>query len=99
MRVSTPFLGGLCLGNLRPELPACGYPGSHPFEPGRTLGHASAMDRLPPQLAFFLLLVSGWVNRHQEAVISCLLEESRVLLAAHGPGGFASPTTSGAAWP
>ena len=43
------------------------------------------MDRLPPPLAFFLLLFSGWVNRQQQAVIDYLLEENRVLRAAHGP--------------
>jgi hypothetical protein len=41
------------------------------------------MDPLPPPLAFFLLLFSGWVNRHQQAVIDYLLEENRVLRAAH----------------
>src|SRR6202043_3099205 len=56
-----------------------------PLEPRRPLGHASAMDPLPPPLAFFLLLVSGWVNRQQQAVIDYLLEENRVLRAAHGP--------------
>ena len=39
------------------------------------------MDALPPPLAFFLLLFSGWVNRQQQAVIDCLLEEKRVLHA------------------
>ena len=43
------------------------------------------MDPLPPPLAFFLLLLSGWVNRHQQAVIDYLLEENRVLRAARGP--------------
>jgi putative transposase len=43
------------------------------------------MDPLPPPLAFFLLFFSGWVNRHQQAVIDYLLEENRVLRAAHGP--------------
>jgi hypothetical protein len=43
------------------------------------------MDPLPPPLAFLLLLVSGWVNRHQQAVIDYLLEENRVLRAGHGP--------------
>jgi hypothetical protein len=43
------------------------------------------MDRLPPPLAFFLLLLSGWVNRHQQAVIDYLLEENRVLRAVNGP--------------
>ena len=42
------------------------------------------MDPLPPPLAFFFLLVSGWVNRQQQAVIDYLLEENRVLRAAHG---------------
>jgi hypothetical protein len=57
------------------------------------------MDPLPPPLAFFLLLFSGWVNRHQQAVIDYLLEENRVLRARTVPDGCASPTTSGAAWP
>ena len=43
------------------------------------------MDSLPPPLAFFLLLFSGWINRQQQAVIDYLLEENRVLCAAHGP--------------
>ena len=42
------------------------------------------MDPLPPPLAFFVLLFSGWVNRQQQAVIDYLLEENRVLRAAHG---------------
>jgi hypothetical protein len=42
------------------------------------------MDPLPPPLAFFCLLVAGWVNRQQQAVIAYLLEENRVLRAAHG---------------
>ena len=41
------------------------------------------MAPLPPPLAFFLLLFSGWVNRQQQAVIDYLLEENRVLRAAH----------------
>ena len=44
------------------------------------------MDRLPPPTAFFVLLFSGWINRQQQAVIDYLLEENRVLRAAHGPG-------------
>jgi putative transposase len=43
------------------------------------------MNSLPPPLGFFLLLFSGWVNRHQQAVIDYLLEENRILRAAHGP--------------
>jgi hypothetical protein len=42
------------------------------------------MDRLPPRLTFFLLLFSGWINRHQQAVIDYLLEENRVLRAVNG---------------
>ena len=42
------------------------------------------MDALPPPLAFFLFLFSGWVNRHQQAVIDYLLEENRVLRAERG---------------
>ena len=43
------------------------------------------MDSLPPPLAFVVLLVAGWVNRQQQAVIAYLLEENRVLRAAHEP--------------
>ena len=43
------------------------------------------MDLLPPPLAFFLLLFSGWINRQQQAVIDYLLEENRILRAAYGP--------------
>ena len=43
------------------------------------------MDLVPRPLAFFLLLVAGWVNRQQQDVIDYLLEETRVLRAAHGP--------------
>jgi putative transposase len=46
------------------------------------VGHAVAMDPLPPPLAFFVLLFSGWVNRQQQAVIDYLPEENRVLRAA-----------------
>jgi hypothetical protein len=41
------------------------------------------MALLPPPLAFFLLVFSGWVNRHQQAVIDYLLED-RVLRAVNG---------------
>ena len=43
------------------------------------------MDLLPRPLAFRLLLVSGWVNREQQAVSDYLLEENRTLRAAHAP--------------
>src|SRR5262245_39718913 len=42
------------------------------------------MDPLPQPLAFFVLLVSGWVNLHQQDVIDYLREENRVLRAVHG---------------
>jgi transposase InsO family protein len=42
------------------------------------------MDALPPPLAFFLQLFSGWINQHQQAVIDYLLEENRVLRAVNG---------------
>src|SRR5215510_13193133 len=42
------------------------------------------MDALPPALAFFLLLLSGWVNRQQQAVIDYLLEVNRILRAERG---------------
>jgi hypothetical protein len=57
------------------------------------------MDPLPRPLAFFLLLVSGWVNRQQQAVIDYLLEENRILRAGTSPDGCVSPTTSDAASP
>jgi putative transposase len=50
----------------------------------QALGHACAMGSLPPPLAFIVLLFAGWVNRQQQAVIDYLLEENRVLRAAHG---------------
>ena len=40
-------------------------------EPAQCLGHALAMDVLPPPLAFFVLLFAGWVNRQQQAMIDC----------------------------
>ena len=43
----------------------------------------SAMSVQLP-LQFFLLLLAGWVNRHQEAVIEYLREENRVLRELHG---------------
>ena len=42
------------------------------------------MAPVPPPLAFFLLLFSGWVNRSQQAVIDYLLEENRVLRVVNG---------------
>ena len=43
------------------------------------------MDSRPRPVAFLLLLVSGWVDRQQQAVIDSLLEENRSLRAAHAP--------------
>ena len=56
------------------------------------------MHSLPRPLAFLLLLVSGWVNRQQQAVIDYLLEENRILRDTHAPDECALPTTSAAAW-
>jgi hypothetical protein len=42
------------------------------------------MDSLAHPLAFLLLVFSGWINRRQQDVIDYLLEENRVLRAAHG---------------
>src|SRR5205814_10117492 len=53
--------------------------------PCQPLGHACAMDSLPPPLAFVVIFFAGWVNRQQQAVIDYLLEENRVLRAAHAP--------------
>src|SRR3954451_19309992 len=44
------------------------------------------MDSLGHPLAFLLLLISGWVNRQQQTVIDYLLEENRILRAAHASG-------------
>jgi putative transposase len=43
------------------------------------------MDSRSRPLAFLLLLVSGWVNRQQQAAIDYRLEENRILRAAHAP--------------
>ena len=37
------------------------------------------MTTMPPTLQFIILLVAGWVNRHQQDVIEYLKEENRVL--------------------
>jgi putative transposase len=44
------------------------------------------MDSLPPPLAFLVLVLAGWVNRQQQAMIDYLLEENRVLRVAQGSG-------------
>src|SRR4030095_6563222 len=59
-------------------------PNFAPVERRAALRQALAMDPLPCPLAFFVLLFSGWVNRHQQAVIEYLLEENRVLRAVNG---------------
>src|SRR4029453_10803270 len=59
-------------------------PNFAPVERVSALRQALAMDPLPCPLAFFVLLFSGWVNRHQQAVIDYLLEENRVLRAMNG---------------
>ena len=57
------------------------------------------MDSLPRPLAFLLLLVSGWVNRRQQAVIDYLLEENRILRAALAPQRLRLTDDQRAAWP
>jgi hypothetical protein len=57
------------------------------------------MDSLPPPFAFVVLLFAGWVNRRQQAVIDYLLEENRVLRAAHRPRRVHLTDASAAAWP
>src|SRR5499426_1294269 len=42
------------------------------------------MDAVPSPLAFLLLLLAGWVNRQQQAVIDYLLEENRIVRAERG---------------
>src|SRR5262245_32296933 len=42
------------------------------------------MDAVPFPLALVLLLLSGWVNRQQQAAIDYLLEENRILRAERG---------------
>jgi len=49
---------------------------------GGASGHLFVLDLLPPPIAFFCLLFSGWVNRQQQAVIDYLLEENGGLRAA-----------------
>ena len=36
------------------------------------------------QLQIFFLMIAGWVNRHQQAVIEYLQEENRILLEQLG---------------
>jgi hypothetical protein len=55
-----------------------------PVERRSALRQAPAMDPLPSPLTFFLLLFSGWIHRHQQAVIDYLIEENRVLRAVNG---------------
>ena len=55
------------------------------LEPRRPLGHASPWICCLPRSASSSFLFSGSVNRHQHAVVDYLLEENRVLRAAHGP--------------
>src|SRR5215510_1964632 len=59
-------------------------PNVAPVEQRSALRQAPTMAALSPPLTFFLLLFTGWVNRHQQAVIDYLLEENRVLRAVNG---------------
>ena len=42
------------------------------------------MASVPPLLSFFLMVVSGWVHRHQLTVIEFLQAENRLLKAKLG---------------
>ena len=66
------------------RLTAQAAPNSYRLNRGCGSGKLQSMHPLPPPLAFLLLLVSGWVNRQQQAVIDYLLEENRVLRAVNG---------------
>jgi len=65
------------------KVDGAGWPNLAPVERRPPLRQASAMVPLPTPLTFFVLLFSGWVNRHQQAVIDYLLEENRVLRAVN----------------
>src|SRR6516165_6147052 len=84
MGVSTPSRR-LVPRERRPDLRAYDTAGSHPLNWDGPWGRLRQWAYSLPTLAFFLLLLSGWVNRHQQAVIDYLLEENRVLRAAHRP--------------
>ena len=58
----------------RSHLTAPRYQISHRLNRGDPSGTLAQMDRLPPSLAFIVLLFSGWINRQQQAVINYLLE-------------------------
>jgi len=85
MGVSTPWEEAIASGTSAHSRGPEGPNYASPVEPRRPLRQASAMDPLPPPLAFFVLLFSGWVNRHQQVVIDYLLEENRVLRATRDP--------------
>ena len=68
------------------------------LEPAQRLGQASAMDPLPPPLAFFVLLFSGWVNRQQQAVMTICSRRIGCSARRTDPDVCVSPTTSAAAW-
>src|SRR5262247_3024483 len=59
-------------------------PNVAPVEQRSALRQAPTMAALSPPLTFFLLLFTGWVNRHQQVVIDYLLEANRVLRAVNG---------------
>src|SRR5437016_14395812 len=59
---------------------ACAYSRSravHKFE--RRVAVECCMGSLPPPLSFLLMIVSGWVHRHQLLVIEFLQTENRFL--------------------
>jgi hypothetical protein len=48
-------------------------------------------------LQLLLAMLAGWIQRHQQQVITYLQEENRVLKAQLAAAGFASPIPSAAA--
>jgi hypothetical protein len=47
----------------------------------------------------FLLILAGWINRHQKNVIDYLKTENEALEDSSTKNGFCSPTISAAIWP
>jgi len=69
------------------------------------------LARLNPQFQILFLMIAGWVNPHQQAIIEYLHEENRILLEQFGgkPGRFtdaqrirlarkAKPSSAGKCW-
>src|SRR5262249_46697276 len=42
------------------------------------------LERMNAQIQIFFLMIAGWVNRHQQAIIEYFQEENRILLEQLG---------------